>query len=113
MLLWACSVLLANCMDQEGTSTVSRAAASKRIFVTFIQPTDLIAVKALFSDLHPGAKCPDSGKFFNREANCFRCSSKATIFCRCSAGVTLALRDKQLGRKVVVERHSRSNYPFE
>ena len=32
-------------------------------FVTFIQPTDLIAVKALFSDLHPGAKCPHSNCF--------------------------------------------------
>jgi hypothetical protein len=43
-------------MDQEGTSTVARAAASKRIFVTFIQATSLIAVTALFSDLHPSAK---------------------------------------------------------
>ena len=115
MLLSAFSLLLRKFwrMDQEGTSTVARAAASKRIFVTFIQSTNLIAVKALFPDLHPSAKCPDSGKFFNRKANCFRCSSKATILCRCSAGITLALRDEQLSRQVVVERHSRSQYPFE
>ena len=33
---------------------------------------NFITIIARFSDLHPSAKCPDSGKLLHREANCFR-----------------------------------------
>ena len=48
-------------MDRDRTSTVAGAAASKLIFATFVQATDIISVEVLLSDLHPSAKCPEGG----------------------------------------------------
>ena len=56
-------------MDRDRTSTVAGAAASKLIFATFVQATDIISVEVLLSDLHPSAKCPD-GYLLNCKAYC-------------------------------------------
>jgi hypothetical protein len=59
-LLYACN----NLEKAVGARSPARSALTghiplKRIFTTLIQLGNLVAIEAIFSDLHPSTKCPD------------------------------------------------------
>jgi hypothetical protein len=76
----------------------SSRRSAKRIFVTFVQSANLVAVIALISDPHPGTEGPDGGKLFDCEADSLRCSGEPAIIDRLAPSFTPTLRNEQLGR---------------
>src|ERR1700745_886312 len=71
-------------------------ATAPRITGAVVEAPDVIAVKALVSDLHPRAQRHNSRQFFHRKANGLRRGGKAPITERLTCPA-LALRHEEFG----------------